>query len=198
MADRPTQEFGEQTSPHAGEAMRMGELEDWFVREVLPLEGVLIQYLNRGARSKADAEDLRQDLYERVCTAVRDGVPNSTRSFVFTIARNLLIDRVRHEQVVPFDTVENLDELNIAIDEPAADRVVVARQELRRLQAALEKLPVHQREAVVMRKLNGLSVHEIAQRAGIAERTVREHLADGVRTLADILYREYLTTERKL
>ncbi len=197
MADRPKNEFEERTSPASGEAIGMDDLEDWFVREVLPLEAVLIQYLSRGARSKADVEDLRQDLYERVCTAARQGLPNPTRPFVFTIARNLLINRVRREHIVSFDTVENLEELNIAIDEPAADRVVIARQELRRLQAAMEKLPQRQRDAIVMRKLGGLSVPEIAQRAGTAERTVRHNLAEGVRTLADILYRQHPNGERK-
>lgn len=197
MADRPQSEFEERTSPVLGEAIGMDDLEDWFVREVLPLEAVLIQYLSRGARSRADVEDLRQDLYEKVCAAARENPPNSTRSFVFTIARNLLIDRVRHEQVVPFDSVENLEELNVAIDEPAADRVVIARQELRRLRSALDKLPQRQRDVIVMRKINGLSVQEIAQRAGAAERTVRMHLADGVRALANMLYRETGDTEHK-
>ena len=189
MADRPKNEFEERTSPASGEAIGMDDLEDWFVREVLPLEAVVIRYLSRGARSKADVEDLRQDLYEKVCMSAREGLPNSTRSFVFTIARNLLIDRARHEQVVPFDSVENLEELSVAIDEPAADRVVIARQELRRLQAALDQLPQRQRDAIMMRKLNGLSIGEIAQRAGAAERTVKTHLTEGVRALADILYR---------
>jgi len=190
MADRPKNEFEGQTSPASGEAVGMDDLEAWFIREVLPLEAVLIQYLSRGVRNKADVEDLRQDLYEKACTAARQGVPNSTKAFVFTIARNLLIDRVRHEQIVPIDTVENLEELNIAIDEPTVDRVVIARQELRRLQAALDKLPQRQRDAIMMRKLNGLSVREIAQRAGAAERTIKTHLTEGVRTLASVLYRE--------
>ncbi len=150
MADRPKNEFEGQNSPASGEAIGMDDLEAWFIREVLTLEAVLIQFLSRGGRSKADVEDLRQDLYEKVCLAARDSLPNPTRPFVFTIARNLLIDRVRHEQVVPFDSVENLEDLAVAIDEPAADRVVIARQELRRLQAALDKLPERQRNAIVL------------------------------------------------
>lgn len=133
---------------------------------------------------------MRQDLYEKVCAAAQNGLPNPTRPFVFTIARNLLVDRVRHEQVVPFDSVENIEELSLAIDEPAPDRVVIARQELRRLQMALDMLPERQRNAIIMRKINGLTIREIAQRAGIANRTVEEHLTEGIRALARILYRQ--------
>jgi RNA polymerase sigma-70 factor (ECF subfamily) len=190
MADKTRNDFEGQTSPASGEAISMDDLEAWFVREVLPLEAVLIQFLRRGGRSKSDVEDMLQDLYENVCAAARETIPNATRPFVFTIARNLLIDRVRHEQVIPFNSVENLEELSLAIDEPAPDRVVIARQELRRLQAVLDKLPERQRSAIVMRKIHGLSVQEIAQRQGTAESTVRMHLVEGIRALARILYRQ--------
>jgi RNA polymerase sigma-70 factor (ECF subfamily) len=93
---------------------------------------------------------------------------------------------------VPFDTVENLEDLNIAIDEPAPDRVVIARQELRRLQLALDKLPERLRNALVMRKVEGLSIREIAQRTGLAEKTIEKHLTEAMRALAHILYRENL------
>lgn len=190
MADRPGNEFEGKVSPVSGEAVSMDDLEAWFVREVLPLETVLISYLSRGGRSRVEVEDLLQDLYEKVCTAARHAIPQPTRPLVFTMARNLLIDRVRHEQIVPIDSVENLDALNQAIDEPASDRVVIARQELRRLQLALEKLPERQRNAILMRKVQGLSIREIAQRVGAAEKTVETHLTDGMRSLARILYRD--------
>lgn len=189
MADKPGNDFEGKASPASGEAVDMDDLEVWFVCEVLPLEAVLIQYLSRGGRSRTDVEDLLQDLYEKIVAAARSTIPNPTRPFVFTVARNLLIDRVRHEHVIPIDSVENLDALNQAIDEPAPDRVVIARQELRRLQAALEKLPERQRKAVVARKIHGLSVREIAQRAGAPEKTIETHLTDGIRALARILYR---------
>jgi RNA polymerase sigma-70 factor (ECF subfamily) len=149
-----------------------------------------MQFLSRGGRSKADAEDICQDVYVRVCTTAVQEVPRNTRALVFTVARNLLIDRVKHEQVVPIEAVENLDVLNVAIDEPPADRIIIAREELRRLQGALDKLPERIRNVVVMSKIDGLSNTEIAIRVGSSERTVRRDLAEGVRALAEILLRE--------
>ena len=57
------------------------------------------------------------------------------------------------------------------------------------LQAALDQLPPRCREAVVMRKIEGLPRREIAMRMGIAEKTVRRHIGDGMCALADALYR---------
>jgi len=89
-----------------------------------------------------------------------------------------------------------LEELNLAIDDPSPDRIVIARQELRRLQFALDKLSERHRNAIVLRKINGLSLREIAQRTGVTEKTVEWHLTEGMRALALILYRESSIAEQ--
>jgi RNA polymerase sigma-70 factor (ECF subfamily) len=190
MVETPNTDRRNVDSTDSSGAERTLEVEAWFVREVLPLEAVLIQFLNRNGRSKADVEDLRQDVYMRVCAAAYQKIPNPTRPLVFTIARNLLIDQVRHEQVVPIDAVENLDVLNVAIDERTPDRTVIAREELRKLQAALEKLPERQRMVITLQRIEGLSTREIAERTGIPERTVRWSLNEGFRALAELMLRE--------
>ena len=190
MVETPETERATTATNTVGDPMRMSEVQAWFVREVLPLEFALMQFLSRSGRSRADAEDICQDVYLRVCAAAAEEMPKQTRALVFTVARNLLIKRVKHEQVVSIEAVENLDVLNVAIDEPPPDRVVIAREELRRLQSALDKLPDRVRKAVVMHKIDGLSTAEIAVRTGASERTVRRDLSDGVCALAEILLRE--------
>ena len=117
--------------------VRDAELHAWFVREVLSLEASLTNFLRHNWRNKADNADLLQDIYVRVYDAARKGLPASTRSFVFTTARNLLVDRVRSERVIPLQTIENLEALSVAADIPAPDEHIIAREELRRVQAAL-------------------------------------------------------------
>ena len=110
------------------------------------------------------------------------------KPFVFAIARNLLADRIRRNQIVSIEAVADLEALDIAVDQPGPDRNTIARDQLRRVQAALDRLPPRCREAVVLKKIEGLSVREIALRMGIAENTVDAHLTAGVRALADMLY----------
>ena len=62
---------------------------------VPPLEAALMQFLHHNWRNKSEIADLRQDVYERVCEAALRQRPNNTKAFLFTTARNLLIDRVR-------------------------------------------------------------------------------------------------------
>lgn len=189
MVEKPETDRADAVNDTRGE-IRTAEVKAWFVREVLPLEAVLIQYLGRSSRSRSDIEDLRQEVYMRVCAAAYAEIPKQTRPLVFTVARNLLIDRVRHEQIVSIEAVENLDALNVAIDEPAPERTVIAREELRRLQSALDDLPERIRVAVIMQKIDGCSVQEIAGRLNTSERTVKRTLSEGVRALAEIMLRE--------
>jgi len=172
-------------------------LQEWFVREVLPLEATLMQFLRRSGRSKSDIDDLVQDIYVRVCEAAAKEFPDPVKPFVFTVARNLLIDRLRREQVVPIETMEDVDALNVAMDAPGPDQNVIAREELRRVQAALDRLPRRAREAVILRKVEGLSWREIGQRMGIADRTVNRHLTDAMHALADMLYGDPPDVRRK-
>jgi len=172
-------------------------INGWFVREVLPLEAALMQFLRRSWPNKSDIDDLAQEVYARVYEAAREKIPQPVKPFVFTIARNLLIDRVRHEQVVPIEAVADLETLGVAVDAPGPDRSVMAQDELRRLQAALEKLPPRCREVVVLGRIEGLSGKEISQRLGIGASTVSEHLATGMNTLADLLFGDEAELGRK-
>ncbi|HEY5238088.1 MAG TPA: RNA polymerase sigma factor [Rhizomicrobium sp.] len=166
-------------------------LHAWFVGDVLPLESVLMQFLRNNWRNASEVEDLCQDVYVRAYeAAAQSAIPERTKPFVFAIARNLLIDRVRRSQIVPIETVSDLEELETAAEEPGPDRSIMAKDELRRLNAALDKLPPRCREVVVLKRLEDLTRRQIAERLGISEYTVAEYLAQGMWLLTDALYRE--------
>jgi RNA polymerase sigma-70 factor (ECF subfamily) len=172
------------------------QIEAWFVREVLPLEASLMSFLKSACRNAAEAADLRQDIYANVIASARKSIPERARFFVFATARNLLVDRLRRERVISIDTVSDLDELGLVAEEPGQDRDLIARDELRRVRAAIEELPPKCREAVVLRRIEGLSGREIAQRMGVNESTISHHISTGVRLLAEKLYGELSRSQR--
>jgi RNA polymerase sigma factor (sigma-70 family) len=181
----------------AGGQMHASELEGWFVNEVLPLEAALMQFLRYNWRNQADIADLLQDVYLKVFEAAQKQLPDVTRSFVFATAQNLLIDRVRRAKIVPIEAVTDLDILPVAADEPAVDQALMARDELRRVQDALNRLGPRSREAILLKQVDGLSRREIAARMQISENTAKWYLSDGLRTLANILYGETQTLRRR-
>jgi RNA polymerase sigma-70 factor (ECF subfamily) len=161
----------------------------WFAREILPLEASLMQFLRHNWRHKAEIADLRQEVYARVYESAVKRIPEKPKHFLFATARNLLIDRARQARVIPIDAASDIDVLDAASDTPGPDQIVMARDELRRLQAALEKLSPRCREAVVLGRIQGLSRREIASRMGVTEGTAAQYLAEGICSLVEHLQR---------
>ncbi len=190
MAETPESNRENAQARSQGAEMGAPEAKAWFVREVLPLEAALMQFLRHNWRNESDITDIRQDVYMRVFEAACQEIPRAAKAFVFATARNILINRVKHERIVPIESGAELETGTIPSDEPGPDRGIIARDELRRLHDAVDRLPKRCREAFLMRQVQGLSRREIAVRMGIAEKTVKCHLNDAVRTLADILYGE--------
>lgn len=159
-------------------------VDDWFVREVLPLEPMVMRFLRRNWRDGNEIDDLRQEAYVRIYDAAGHTRPDSAKSFLFQILRNLLIDRRQKNKVIPIGSLTDLDELAFASDEASPERSVAARQEVVRLQEALDELSDRCRAVVVLRKVHCMSQREVARHMGICENTVEQHLAKGMRILA--------------
>lgn len=167
--------------------MTRDEVDDWFVKEVLPLEGVLERFLRRNWRDQGEIADLRQEVYVKVFVSCASGRPDSAQAFVLSTARNLLIDRARRARIVSIETFADMDALDIGGEAFPTERHLMARSELRLLQSALALLPPRCREVVELRKIEGLSQREVATRMGITEDTVERQVSKGVRALAAAL-----------
>lgn len=167
--------------------MTRDEADDWFVKEVLPLEGVLERFLRRNWRDEGEIADLRQEVYVKVFVSCANGRPDSAQAFVLSTARNLLIDRARRARIVSIETFADMDALDIGGEAFPTERHLMARSELRLLQSALALLPPRCREVVELRKIEGLSQREVATRMGITEDTVERQVSKGVRALAAAL-----------
>jgi RNA polymerase sigma-70 factor (ECF subfamily) len=180
-----------------GAEMTVSEVDAWFVREVLPLESLLMQYLRRNWRDRSDLEDIRQEVYVRVYRAAREEIPASAKSFLFRTARNHLIDLARQSNIVPIDAAVDFESVAIESEALSPDRAVAARQELVRLQDALEKLPPRQREAVELARIEGFSGQEIATRMGITRAAVSIHLKHALHALSDHFLRDQTDPRRR-
>jgi RNA polymerase sigma-70 factor (ECF subfamily) len=161
------------------------DLNAWFVGEVLRLEVELTAYLRRNWRTREDVFELRQDIYEKTLVGARRGLPTNTRAYVFTVARNHLINTAKRAQVVPIEMIADLDLIDHHIDLFAAERVLAARDELRWAKDGVDKLPPKCREIVILRKVEGLTDREAAEALGVSVETVRRQIKLGMKALID-------------
>lgn len=173
-----------------GAAVSKHDLKAWFIREVLPLEAPLTQFIGRRWPHAHEIDDILQDVFVRVYEAAQKKIPSPARPFVFTVARNLLINRFHRNRITPINGVPDLAALEVAAEEPGPDRTTIARDELRLLRDAFNRLPPRAREVLFLKRIENLSRQDIARRLGISENTVRQHLVDATRKLADMLHEQ--------
>jgi RNA polymerase sigma-70 factor (ECF subfamily) len=163
-------------------------LDSWFAREILPHEEALLRYLARTWSNHDEIHDLRQETYVRVYEAAVRARPLSPKSFMFTIARHLMADRIRRGRVVSIEATADLEALNVLVDEISPEQRASARQELSRLAQAFDRLPPQCRKVVWMRKVEGISQKQVAERLGVSEGAVEKQITKGVRLLASLLF----------
>lgn len=147
-----------------------------------------IPYLRRYALVLAHdpdlADDLVQDCLERALLKRHLWLGRGQiRSWLYRILHNLDVNRRRHPQRRCMSATVHYS--NGAMTEPARqDRQL----ECRDLAEALDKLPVEQRQAIVLVALEGRAYEEAANILGIPVGTVRSRLARGreaLRVLTD-------------
>lgn len=165
---------------------REDPLHRWFVTEVLPLERELERFIARHCRERDELVDLRQVCYERALEGAARALPQSSRAYLFTIARNVLIDRARRAKVVAFEQIAELDATWDG-DIGATERAMSAREDLRRALIGLEQLPPRCRDVVRLRKVDGLDIRETAERLGVSRHTVERQLTLGLRAMANYM-----------
>ncbi len=158
----------------------VAELSEWFSEEVESHEPALRGFLHARFPGLREADDVVQESFVRVlCARATHGITNA-KSFLFSTARNLALDLVRREKVIPFESIE-VSALPFVLDHGrnAADHLCHA-EELHLLQAAIAALPARCREVLALRKLHGLPREEIARRLGISPATVNAQIALGM------------------
>jgi RNA polymerase sigma factor (sigma-70 family) len=160
-------------------------LDAWFIREILVHEAALVQYLRRSWSHSDDLHDLRQEVYVRVYEAAAKNLPQQPKSFLFATARHLMTDRLRRGRVVSIEPAGDFEALNVLVDEVSPEQRLGARQILKHLAAALDRLPERCRQIVWLRRVEELPQKVVAARLGISEKAVEKQIAKGMRLLAE-------------
>jgi RNA polymerase sigma factor (sigma-70 family) len=155
----------------------------WVARELLPHEPALRAWLGRRVRPPLEVDDIVQETY--AVLGALDTVEHirSPRSYMFQTAYTLLVAQIRRAHVVSFDSLVELEGLEIASDRPSPEDEVSARTELQKMKALIAALPGRQRDAFTLFKVEGLAQKEIARSMGISQKTVENHLARAVAAL---------------
>lgn len=155
----------------------------WFTEEVHPHDGQLKAYLRRSFPSVRDVDDVVQDTYLRVWKRNLAQPIASAKGFLFQVARRLALNIVRHDRASPVEQRVTESDVSGVIEDKDLRETICTRQEILLVLAAIETLPRRCREIVLLRKIEGLSQKEIAEKLGLSEQTVQVQACRGLKRL---------------
>lgn len=164
------------------------ERSDEAFRRLFQVFGPRIRsYMLRQGADAATAEELAQETLLMVWrkAGLYSAEKGSASTWIFTIARNLRIDRVRRE--VRWQELTEEQAEAIPSDDPAPDDRVSERQRQVRVQAVLADLPADQREVVTLAFIDGLSHSEIAGQLSLPLGTVKSRMRLAYQKVRDAL-----------
>lgn len=150
----------------------------------LRLTPLALRVAQRMLGDPAEAEDVAQEAMLRLWRAAPGWQPGAAKvsTWLYRVVVNLATDRLRRRRAVALDEAPEPED-----GRPGALAGLIEADRAAALQAALMVLPERQREAVVLRHLEGLANPEIAAVMGVGIEAVESLVARGKRGLVAAL-----------
>jgi len=148
------------------------------------LRDPLIGYFRRRVREQDDVHDMVQDVFVRLAARGDDREIENLRGYVFQVAASVLADRARRRTVRAHDAHVELDPERADAGDLGPDRIVAGREALQAALAVVAQMPERTRTVFVLRRLEGLSYRDIADRLGISVSAVEKHMLRATERLA--------------
>jgi len=156
------------------------DVPQWFASEVLPHDEALRCWLRARFPSLNEDEDIVQESYVRLLKHRHRGVVENTKAYLFSTARNLVLDLFRRRKHGPLVEAEEGMRERVPGGGVSIPEAVSCSQEYELLLEAIDALPVRCRSIMILQKLHGLSNREIATRLNISVNTVNAQLVLGL------------------
>ncbi len=155
----------------------------------------LYRYLLRQCRDRAVADDLFQDVWDRVIRSRKQyQVRAKFATFLYRIAHNCAVDQFRQRSRRRDDQAENVEDnsdLLLAPDAERPDRQLADAQFRDAFQIALDNLPAEQRAVFLLYEESGLGLDEIGEITGVGMETAKSRLRYAVSKLRKALADNY-------
>jgi len=133
----------------------------------------LMRFIRVRVSSEAEAEDVMQDVWQQLVTTLDAGAIEQVGAWLYTVARNRIIDRYRKPKMASLEALADdaeasaFDFADFFLRDDNTPRTEHLRAQFwEKLHAALAELPEDQRQVFVWHELEALSFQDIAELTG--------------------------------
>ena len=158
-----------------------------FEELAMPLFDQLYNFAHWLTQNRDEAEDLVQETYVKALKGFSSfQMGTNFRAWMYRILRNTFLTSrtgLRVTSTVPLDSEDDGPE--VAVESETPEAILLKRSDSQLLQGAIEALPVHHREILLLCEVEELSYEEIAETLSIPIGTVMSRLSRARKTLRD-------------
>jgi RNA polymerase sigma-70 factor (ECF subfamily) len=162
---------------------------DSFEELAMPLFDQLYNFARWLTQNREEAEDLVQETYAKALKGFSSfKIGTNFRAWMYRILRNTFLTSrtgLKVTMTVPLDTDEDGPELAVERDTP--ETLLFDRSNRELLEGAMDELPVHFREILLLCEVEEMSYQEIAETLSVPIGTVMSRLSRARRSLRDRL-----------
>jgi RNA polymerase sigma-70 factor, ECF subfamily len=160
-----------------------------FEELAMPLLNALYNLAFWLTRNREDAEDLVQETYIKGLKGFKSFQPGTNfRAWILRILRNTFLSlrtALAARMTVPLDPQEDGVEQAVVAETP--ESILLNSSNVQLMRTAIEELPVHYREIILLCEVEEMSYRELAETLSIPMGTVMSRLARARRVLRDQL-----------
>lgn len=136
----------------------------------------LIQFLQSKLGSAQEAYDVAQETYERLLRNENTPLINNPKAFVFRVANNLAIDRIRQRKLRGDDQVGDFDGNELISSSLSPDEQIENELMVAMVRVFISELPAKCRSAFLYYKFEEREYAEIAELLGVTESMIRKYV----------------------
>ena len=169
----------------SGVSLQSGEFEEL----AMPLFDQLYNFAHWLTQNREEAEDLVQETYTKALKGFSSfQLGTNFRAWMYRILRNTFLTSrtgLRATSTVSLDSEE--DGADLAVESETPETILMSRSNSQLVQHAIENLPLHYREIILLCEVEEMSYQEIAETLSIPIGTVMSRLSRARKTLRDDL-----------
>ncbi|HEY3615990.1 MAG TPA: sigma-70 family RNA polymerase sigma factor [Candidatus Sulfotelmatobacter sp.] len=163
-----------------------------FEELAMPLFEQLYNFAHWLTRNRDEAEDLVQETYAKALRGFSSfQLGTNFRAWIYRILRNTFLTSrtgLKVTMTVPLDLEQ--DGTDLPVESVTPETIFIERSNTHLMQSAIDELPIHFREILLLCEVEEMSYQEIAETLAIPIGTVMSRLSRARKTLQDRLRRQ--------
>ncbi|WP_231758024.1 RNA polymerase sigma factor [Microbulbifer elongatus] len=164
--------------------------QDETFSDLLAEKPSLLAFIRRRTRNVCEAEDIYQEAMIRVTRKLQNGaVPENPLGYLYRVTANLIND-IQRQKTQPTEALDDVAD-SLYCQQPQPDQQLHDQQHLALFVKQLNELPMALRTMIVMNKVHGVTIKQIAQQFGLTTKAAEKQINRAIKNIEARMHQQF-------